>query len=210
MKLICAPSSYPFFVAAPGDMNVVLYNISNQHGYIGNQIFPEIKRSRIIPNDIAVDLLAIALSVIAADQATKRNQSPDGWTRQLELQVAVRDPAFWLTQKEPLERQLCFLTTDIWNIDFVEYATDFTIHRKAAPRQEDCVILLSGGLDSLAGAIDLVAEGKRPYAVSQVSQGDKGKQKLFATAIGGGTGHLQFSTNVKLLEQEHPPAQRAR
>ncbi len=39
------------------------------------------------------------------------------------------------------------------------------------------MVLLSGGLDSLAGTIDLVkAHGSKPYAVSQVSQGDKQKQ----------------------------------
>jgi 7-cyano-7-deazaguanine synthase in queuosine biosynthesis len=102
------------------------------------------------------------------------------------------------------------LTTDIWDIDFVECAECCITNSTTTLHQEDCVVLLSGGLDSLAGTIDLVATGKRPYAVSQVAKGDKEKQAQFAAAIGGGINHIQFSTNVKLPEQEQPPAQRAR
>ena len=59
-------------------------------------------------------------------------------------------------------------------------------------------MLLSGGLDSLVGAIDIVgADGRNPYAVSQIARGDKAKQQRFASAIGGGLPHLQLNHNAK-------------
>jgi 7-cyano-7-deazaguanine synthase in queuosine biosynthesis len=48
-------------------------------------------------------------------------------------------------------------------------------------------------MDSLVGAIDIVAQGRRPFVVSQVVQGDKQKQTLFASSIGGGLRHLQLN-----------------
>ena len=50
----------------------------------------------------------------------RRDDSPDGWTRQLELEVAVSDPAFWTAQSDLLNDMLRFLTTDIWNVSFME------------------------------------------------------------------------------------------
>src|SRR3546814_15952029 len=71
----------------------------------------------------------------------------------------------------------------------------------APPRQpvrprEDCVVLLSGGLDSLIGAIDLTAMGRKPLAVSNVVRGDGDNQVGFAAAIGGGLRHLPLNHNA--------------
>jgi 7-cyano-7-deazaguanine synthase in queuosine biosynthesis len=79
-----------------------------------------------------------------------------------------------------------------------------------APPDEDCVVLLSGGLDSLVGAIDLVAAGKRPFAVSQIVRGDAEKQEQFAQRIGGGLRHLSLNHNTRVPDPENPPSQRAR
>jgi hypothetical protein len=46
--------------------------------------------------------------VVTADLAGHRDRSPDGWTREFEVEVAVADPAFWTTQAERLESLLGF------------------------------------------------------------------------------------------------------
>jgi 7-cyano-7-deazaguanine synthase in queuosine biosynthesis len=46
------------------------------------------------------------------------------------------------------------------------------------------VSLLSGGMDSLIGAVDLTASENKALLVSQVVLGDRDKQKSFATSLG--------------------------
>lgn len=194
MNLVCAPAGWSFDGRA--DLEVVLFSQADQQGRggTGANILPVIKRAHLHPAQRAWDLLSIALSVIASDTCVKRDGSPDGWTREITLQVAVSDPGFWSTQRDLIEQQLRFLTTDLWSLEF----TDGGLHPAMPDRpiypEEDCVSLLSGGLDSLIGAIDLVSRrGLRPYLVSQVAQGDKEKQALFASEIGDGLEHLQLN-----------------
>ena len=60
------------------------------------------------------------------------------------------------------------------------------------------------------GAIQLVkAHAKNPYAVSQVSRGDKQKQSFFASSIGPGLAHLQLNHNADCPGQNER-SQRAR
>jgi integrase len=73
---------------------------------------------------------------------------------------------------------------------------------------EDCVALLSGGLDSFIGNLDLVANGKRPFAVSQTVRGDAENQRAFAKLMGGGLRHLQINHNTDVPDPETPPSQR--
>lgn len=212
MRIICAPENYNFSVAPHGDFPIVLYGHMNKPnvGSIGSTVRRIIQHRKLQPVERAWDLLSISLSVIAADTGVRRNESPDGWTRQLDLHIAVSDPEFWTSQVDLLVRQLQFLTTDIWNITFFAGNVQFVPPQIIVKPNQDCVVLLSGGLDSLIGTIDLVnAGGKRPYAVSQVSQGDKKTQSSFASKIGGGLGHLQLNHNVN-CPGENERSQRAR
>lgn len=199
-KIICAPEGFDFVARQPGDLQIVLYGHTYERGRgeIGATVRNVIQHRKIEPVPRAWDLLSIALSVVAADIGVQRNDSPDGWTRQLDLRVAVSDPDFWTTQRDLLNQQLRFLTTDIWNVSFLEGGLQFVPAKSTIKPDQDCVVLLSGGLDSLVGTIDLVkAHGRNPYVVSQVSQGDKQKQSFFASRIGGGLAHLQLNHNAE-------------
>ncbi len=212
MRIICAPENHDFSVTPHGDLSIVLYGHMDRPnaGSIGSTVRRIIRQRKLQPVNRAWDLLSIALSVIAADTGVRRNESPDGWTRQLDLHIAVSDPAFWTSQADLLVRQLQFLTTDIWTVSFLANNVQFVPPKIIVKPDQDCVVLLSGGLDSLIGAIDLVkAGGKRPYAVSQVSQGDKKTQSFFASKIGGGLGHFQLNHNVN-CPGENERSQRAR
>jgi hypothetical protein len=55
----------------------------------------------------------------------------------------------------------------------------------------------------------VAAAGRKPYAVSQVAQGDKEKQTLFARKIGAGLRHLQLNHNAECPGQ-YERSQRAR
>lgn len=212
MKIVCAPKEPTTTLPSEGDLRVVLYGYADQpaDASIGAAVFDTIRRLEIAPAPRAWDLLSIALSVIAADTGVRRNESPDGWTRQLELQVAVNDPVFWSSQSELLAQQLRFLTTDRWKLEFFDSGVLPDSPENPKRPQEDCVSLLSGGLDSLVGAIDLVNTGQKlPYLVSQVAKGDKEKQKFFASKIGAGLSHLQLNHSVNYRD-ENERSQRAR
>jgi 7-cyano-7-deazaguanine synthase in queuosine biosynthesis len=196
MKIKCAPLDLKFKTGTPAELDVVLYRHADKpnRGAAGANIREALNRLKLKAAPRAWDLLSIALAVVAADTAARRNESPDGWTREIDLQIAIGDSAFWTSQAGLLTDALRFLTTDIWRLTFLDSGIQPVPPKRPNLPSEDCVALLSGGLDSLVGAIDLTArDGKKPYLVSQVSVGDKQKQIYFASKIAGGLFHLQLN-----------------
>ncbi len=210
MKVLCAPETF-VFPAGDDALHVVLYGQSGrpERGSAGDAARYDIVRAKLEPAPRAWDLLSIALSVVTADIAALREHSPDGWTREFELEVAVADPAFWRTQAASVEAALAFLTTDRWQVRFVGGGVLPAPPREPVRPGENCVVLLSGGLDSLIGAIDRVACGEKPFAISQTVRGDAEKQVDFASKIGGGLRHLQLNHNAHAPGTEEA-SQRAR
>jgi hypothetical protein len=101
----------------------------------------------------ANDLLWLATAVLGADVTVSRSLVEDGWTREITLEVPLSEER-WAPHREEVERMLNFLTGDRWSLRFLGGAPRRTsIVRPVG----DVVCLLSGGLDSLSGAIDLLA-----------------------------------------------------
>lgn len=199
MKILCLPSVDELPKLANDQLPVLLFGRADPKlcGSVGAAVEEEIRRMNLIPAPQAWDLLSLALSVIAADQAVLRETSPDGWTRAIDLEVAVNDPPLWSAQAEIVERMCRFLTTDIWSIKFVKGRYVYDAPKRPRYPDDDCVALLSGGVDSLVGTIDLVSAGKRPFGVSQIVQGEAEEQRLFASEIAGGLRHLQMNHNAQ-------------
>lgn len=170
----------------------------------------KVRRQKLMPDTAAWDLLAIALSVVVADGTTLRSSSPDGWTRQIELEIALSDPDRWSPHADAIATALRFLTTDRWTISFRDGGTIPTPPKKPRYPTSDAVALLSGGLDSLIGAIDLTAAGTTLLAVSQTVRGDAAKQDRFAQRIGGGIDHLQLNHNASTPRGQKETSQRSR
>src|SRR5271163_935014 len=99
MKLLCARAAkkYP---DAKSDLRVDLFFNSGfrVRGHAGASIARQIRRTKINPTQQAWDLLSLAVAVVAADHAHHRSASSDGWTRQIQIAVAVGDPALWNAQ----------------------------------------------------------------------------------------------------------------
>lgn len=120
------------------------------------------------PDPFLLDLLDIAASVFAADRSFKRGgDTREGvgrdWRRRLDFQLAVRVPRLWSRGDvtEALTDAVSFLTDDIVSFQFEPGRTETPSHdylplgeRGAGPMGPGHVILFSGGLDSLAGAIE--------------------------------------------------------
>lgn len=210
MRLVCGPSGIDF-QGLRGDVDVVLFGRGNsERGSAGAAVVETLQRQKLLPEPRAWDFLSIALGVTAADLAGHRSLSGDGWTREFQLVIAVADPDFWATQAAPLQDLLQFLTTDRWNITFVPGASYPAQPAKPNRPDHDSIVLFSGGLDSFTGALGLVAEGRRPFAVSQAVRGDAEKQRGLAVVVRDTIGHLQLNHNVAVPAPENPPSQRGR
>jgi hypothetical protein len=209
----------PNHVAMPGhrfDARIALFEPldGNAVGSVGTQIVPQaLRKLKRSPPPRAWDLTALAMAVIAADRLVNRaNVSEDGWSRMLTVTVAVTAPDLWNGLRPLVEKMLRFLTGDIWILEFVAGGAQPTRPtRKAGGRPESCVSLLSGGLDSLIGAIDLHAAGiETPLFVSNRVRGDCSKQVAFATAVGARDRILTLNHNARTGTAEPEISQRPR
>jgi 7-cyano-7-deazaguanine synthase in queuosine biosynthesis len=172
------------------------------------------------------DFLEIAAYVYAADALTRRGDewAADGtiepWGRDLLFSIAVRDLAFWndAQTKEWLTRGLRFLSDDKFEFTFQpqEAASSEQLYLSSGTGDPWCgeapdrVVMFSGGLDSLAGAVECARQGQRIALVSHRSVAMLSKRqvelvqelrKLFPGAI---TQHVPVWVNKdKSFGREH-------
>src|SRR4029077_18177 len=116
--------------------------------------------------DVATDLLEVAAYVYAADQAVTRGGTVvvdygDSWRRRFRFEIPVRCPDVWNRPEvqEALTSALGFLIDDEYEFGF-HRATDPVrgesyLFDAVAPDGSEFqeVVLFSGGLDSLCGAV---------------------------------------------------------
>lgn len=168
----------------------------NNVGHVGVQLFKELRKSKIAPTVEALDFTIIAMAVVAADKAVLRKKSADGWTRKIELCIYLHDAPKWRQEKRKLEEMLRFLSGDFWVLNINALPESLVPQKKYDLRQQDCICLLSGGMDSLVGAIDLHEEGRNPLFVSQTVRGDAEHQREYAMQFGINN-LCQWSNNIK-------------
>ena len=103
MRVVCLPDPAP--LESTEGVAFSLFQPPQQVGVgrVATSMIKDLRRAGVQPSPRAWDFLAIALSVAAADLGCLRKNSPDGWTRDIRLEVAVTDPIFWATQASALE-----------------------------------------------------------------------------------------------------------
>ena len=160
---------------------------------LGLSLPHELKKYGIVPSIAAIDFAAFAFSVVAVDKLIPRADSPDGWTRMIDLTIFLSEPEKWVLVKAKIEKMLRFLTGDFWTLTF-QFAKEPAVQPayETRQREHDCICLLSGGMDSLVGAIDLLSEKRNPLFVSQIIRGDAKRQQDFANRFGK-QNHCQWS-----------------
>lgn len=117
------------------------------------------------------DLLDVATAVYLADVAAFRGTHEE-WVRRLHLRLPVLEPTFWQAQAGDLQHLLYSLTRDSFSFHFVQADRPSLTHSTrdaCVPGRPDCICLLSGGLDSFAGAVSLLRAGRKPFFVSHQS-----------------------------------------
>lgn len=165
-------------------------------GSIGHQLLHRVHALRGQPTQRAWDFLSLALGVVAADTFVRRDQAEDGWSRRIELSVALVEPDAWAPSLPLLQHALGFLSGDEWRIELTTGGVDVPEVPAQLPL-EDGVCLLSGGLDSLIGAIDLVRAGRSPVLVSHSYPKDGEIQAAFAAALGRTLTHFHANAHAR-------------
>lgn len=136
------------------------------------------------PSETAIDLVVLAALVNAGDTRVSRKlNAQDGWTREIDLYVPASAPAAWTASTRAIETMLRFLTGDRWRVFFRD-RTERTKTLAIAPKclaidRLTKVSLLSGGLDSLIGAVDLLSGGERPLFVSHYWDSETAKAQAY-------------------------------
>lgn len=114
---------------------------------------------------VNADLLALAILTYLADRTAPRPRGRQLATRELELSVPVADPDLWASATPALEDLLRFLSGDEWRLSF-KAGRAATNPPASKPQPAGAVCLLSGGADSLAGALTTKQDGLTPALVS--------------------------------------------
>lgn len=182
-------------VVAPTRGNTVPTEINfvdgdHRLGYGLGQALDQLRSLGLRPSEPAVDLAILAAAVTAADTRISRAaDASDAWTREIDLNVPVRDPDIWTSLAPLIRTTLNFLTGDRWRVYFRpriaaigELAAAPTELRTATPT---IVSLFSGGLDSFIGAIDLLASGQVPMLVSHYWDGITSTHQTYCAQVLG-------------------------
>ena len=125
----------------------------------------------------AADLVKIASYAYSADQSVSRGGEADvygrKWHRQMRLAIRVSDPRFWKRRSTStaLQSALDFVSDDTWEFHFTKAKAEQSQLTLQLPEDElhsdpDCVVLFSGGADSLGAAVEAIQSGRRPLLVS--------------------------------------------
>ena len=175
---------------------------------------PVIEKIRDLGCSVSVesfDFLTIAMAVTAADTFVQRDNSPNAWARELNLQIPLCRPDKWNDVSARLEKALGFLTGDMWSLIFTTGGLappKIKTSKKAAEKRRtlkglDCVCLFSGGLDSAVGAIDIINGGdRRPLLVSHAYKGDATKQNQVEKVLTQGQySRLSFNADPHLINR---------
>lgn len=146
----------------------------------------------------ALDLFYISLMIYFADRKVSRTDYIDNWTRGFKLYIPVLNVEKWNNNKALLENMISYLSGDIWKFEFRERNLNETenkilntIDNKYKDRKfnPDAFCMLSGGLDSFIGAIDLLTHSRNI---------------AFVGHYGGGKGVKPFQEKInELLKVEY-------
>jgi 7-cyano-7-deazaguanine synthase in queuosine biosynthesis len=160
---------------------------------------------------LSLDLCEVAAYVYLADKAVPRGRY-EKWVRDLSFFIPVRAPGRWNAVRSLLTNTVGTLSGDNVQFHFVEKHEPRRSRQQIGtpqprPPQEaaDCVALFSGGLDSLAGAVYLAQEGRRPLLASHYVSGLKSVQRDLAQALGLELGRTfeHFQYRVSSCQRAH-------
>jgi len=131
------------------------------------QLFNTLK---LVPNEKSLDILFFSIYIHLLDNLLPRNElAVDNWQREIKVKIPVSEPLLWNQNVLKIIEALNFLTGDEWDIEFYELSEKYFLSEEldlADSIQVEGICLLSGVMDSLIGAIDLIQESDNILFVS--------------------------------------------
>ncbi|MCD8289830.1 MAG: 7-cyano-7-deazaguanine synthase [Prevotella sp.] len=129
----------------------------------------------------AYGLLFLSAIVYAIDRSVDRHvHSIDGWSREFDVDIMVPANTKFQGISDDINRMLSFLTGDYWTCQFIGEARINYPRYKTTTYYDDItqVNLFSGGMDSLIGAVDYLANNPNGhlYLSSHYDQFMRGPQ----------------------------------
>jgi hypothetical protein len=132
----------------------------------------ELERLQLVPHALALDFYRIATAIYSSDLQIPRKTSYERWERSVDLYIPVSDPRRWEVVRPQLIELMGFLTGDVWQFYFRPLHQRAIVNENPPPLEDIATVcLLSGGLDSLIGAIDALSAGTPTWLVSHYGRG---------------------------------------
>lgn len=123
------------------------------------------------PSPLSLDILYFTSIVYTIDKLIPRSDTFDNWCRDIDVTIPVSNVSIWEKSKSELKNALDFLTSDNWNISFSKVKRPYFQKKKnilPLNASIDNICLFSGGLDSLAGGINLADETNNILFISHI------------------------------------------
>jgi hypothetical protein len=176
--IVCQVGSADDYRPSTHGQDLIL-NVGLEHpthpGHVHTNVPAKLAEHGLIPPPAALDCLNLAMAVFAADLRVQRQTAYDRWTRDFVLHLPVRDPGLWMPVTATIVRLLSFLTGDHWDLQLrPRTRSDSPGQHQLGPLPTPlptAVCLFSGGLDSYAGAVDVLERGEFVALVGQYHDG---------------------------------------
>ncbi|MDL2196515.1 Qat anti-phage system QueC-like protein QatC [Shewanella algae] len=184
---------------------------NTKHSRASGSLLKRVRELGINVDANAIDLIAIASAVTAAETFELRGDAADAWSRVMHLHIPVTDENLWNMLSDRLSSILNFLTGDQWKFTFTKTSLQMPkpiVSNKSKARLNslkglNSVCLFSGGLDSAVGAIDIL-NGKskyKPLLLSHAYRGDGVKQEKIKKLLKSQYGELSYSISPSLMSR---------
>lgn len=196
--------SYSPTIDAQSPRLVAVYDDPAHPAHVRNDVLQRIRdQLGVPPPPLAVDLLHLAMTVYSADLRVNRIHGSGRWTRDFALHLPVSNVERWESAAPILVRMLQFLTGDRWRVEFRPRASGSTERQgQLGATGIQAVSLFSGGLDSLVGAIDLLASGN---SVALVAHHGAGMANSFQANVLNGLRPTYGALLTPLMFYVQPP-----
>lgn len=193
---------------------IVSLDQGDQSRMLRNSILASLDEEAPTMSNAVHDFLHLALAVYTIDQTVSRQLNGfQGWSRHLKIFFPVNDLPMWQAAGPLLERYIGFLSGDKWEFIFRqnEEVRASTPRILQNPQNFTKVSLLSGGLDSFIGAVDLLGQREKPMFVSHYKTGtESSTQEKVVGALHAKFGNGSFASRRFYVQpiQNHANAQK--